>query len=430
MTMLIDRALRASTGGLAVIVAAGLACQPIAQAAVPDPAVTAGVSLTSGWSGDPDVAQAFVMGATGFSTPSPFFADTAAELYLSRSGFTGVPQSLTTPQLANNYGASEHEGADILVKAIQDRIGEGGIDEDNPIYVFGYSQSAAMSTYAMEQLDDAGVDHDWVRFVMVGNTANPNGGLLTAFDLFGTHPFIPGPNVTLDQATPDGLYSAAVYTLEYDGWADFPRYPLNFISVLNDIAGMAMNHPLYLGLTQDQIDNAVLLPTEGESDVDYYMIRSEILPLLAPVRLMPFFGKALYDLFEPVTRILVNLGYGNIDHGWNDGPANVATPINFGMPDLNWNEVMAALNAAWQQGMAAYNADVPTMFTPEALMDNPVIAAVVESMYGGGGITDADPDSWMDLFNSIVISQPGEPVQDIGDLFETGSLAGLLSALL
>ncbi|MBS9534110.1 PE-PPE domain-containing protein [Mycobacterium sp. M1] len=411
MTTVSHKAFRASTIGIAAALVAATAA---AATDTPSRGPALGIRLTSADSG---AGTAFVLGASGVPRPSDFYAQTANGLFLQPNGFTGTPTVLETPESSSDFGPSEHEGANILVNAIQARIAEGGISADNPIYVFGYSQSSALSTYAMEQLNAAGVPLSDVHFVLVGNTANPNGGLLTAFDVDGTHPFIPALNVTLDQATPNDLYPTDVYTLEYDGWADFPRYPMNFISVLNDIAGMAMTHPLYLGLTPEQIADAVQLPVTPDSTADYYMIHSDILPLLAPLRLMPGMGKPLYDLLEPDMRILVNLGYGNIDHGWNDGPADTPTPVSFGMPNLDWSQVLTALNVGWQQGLTAYSADLPGVFIPEPLMANPVIAAVVGSLYGDGVITDANPANWTDLINSIVVSPPGAPVETFGEFF-------------
>ena len=37
-----------------------------------------------------------------------------------------------------------------------------------------------------------------------------------------------------------------IYSLEYDGFTDFPRYPLNFLSDLNAVLGIAEIHGTYL----------------------------------------------------------------------------------------------------------------------------------------------------------------------------------------
>ncbi|MGH3968958.1 MAG: PE-PPE domain-containing protein [Mycobacterium sp.] len=77
-------------------------------------------------------------------------------------------------------GASEAQGAKILDQAILSQIAGGHVDADNPVVVFGYSQSSALSTLTMQQLHDQGMPGDDVHFVLVGDTAAPNGGLLTA----------------------------------------------------------------------------------------------------------------------------------------------------------------------------------------------------------------------------------------------------------
>src|SRR6202012_3330364 len=68
-----------------------------------------------------------------------------------------------------------------------------------------------------------------------------------------------------------------------------------------------------------------------------------------PLLLIPG-AQPLYDLLEPDTRILVNLGYGSITEGWNQGPANV--PTTFGLfPDINQTQLADALSNGWQQGL-------------------------------------------------------------------------------
>ena len=72
-------------------------------------------------------------------------------------------------------------------------------------------------------------------------------------DLPGMPESLEQSGITLGNPTPQRLYSTDIYTMEYDGYADFPRYPLNFLSSLNAFMGMATQHMAYLGLTPDQI---------------------------------------------------------------------------------------------------------------------------------------------------------------------------------
>lgn len=114
--------------------------------------------------------------------------------------------------------------------------------------------------------------------------ALPMGGLLERFDVpAGTSPSVPSLGVTFGGATPD-LYPTDVYTLEYDGFADFPQYPIDPFSDLNALSGIFYQHLTYMDLTSEQIPNAIPLETAGDALTDYYMIPVENLPLLDPLR--------------------------------------------------------------------------------------------------------------------------------------------------
>jgi len=119
---------------------------------------------------------------------------------------------------------------------------------------------------------------------------------------------------------------------------------------LNATLGFITQHGGYLNLTPDQINSAVQLPTTG-GNTTYYMIPTPNLPLLAPVRLIPLVGDPLADLVQPDLRVLVNLGYGNINNGWSPGPANVTTPIGLFPTNINPADVLTALVNGIPQGI-------------------------------------------------------------------------------
>ncbi len=351
---------------------------------------------------------ALVMGGTGLPTPYPRYAESAAMLYLQPHGFTGTAQILTTPELGNNFNLSMAQGSQILTNAIVSQIQGGGVNAQNPVVAFGYSQSSVMSTFTMEQLQALGVPSDYVHFVLVGNTANPNGGLLTSLDIPPGRNFTIPNYVTYGNPTPSNLYPTDVYTLEYDGWADFPHYPINMLSDLNALVGMYTQHLAYLGLDPSQITNAIPLPTTGDPLVNYYMMPSANLPILEPLRLVPIVGQPLYDLLQPDTRILVDLGYGSITEGWNQGPANVETPIALFPTDLDWSAVLPALGNGAQQGVTAFVNDLlnPATYQITHLVDNPALTTLITAAYRAGDITNPHPSSLWDLLTSWVTTPP------------------------
>jgi hypothetical protein len=238
---------------------------------------------------------------------------------------------------------------------IENRIAAGGVSPENPVVIFTFSQSSDAASLVMQKLHDAGVPTDDVHFVMTGDVQNPNGGFLNTFDFpSGNTGAFTASDVPFEPPTPSDLYPTDIYTLEYDGFADFPHYTTNLLSDLNAILGFFLAHFTYLDITADQIGKATLLPGSdaltGEGLTDYYLIPNANLPILEPLLLIPGIGQPLYDLLEPDLRILVNLGYGSITEGYNQGSANV--PTTFGLfPDINPTQLSEALSNGWQRGL-------------------------------------------------------------------------------
>lgn len=342
--------------GTGVVAATPMAPDPVAAWAVR----LTGIDTAASPLGD---GTALVFDGSGDPVPPPQTVDAADTLYLQPLGFTGTAKSSFIPDglypltgiKSLELGPSLVQGQQIMLSDIEDRIAAGGVSPENPVVVFGYSQSALAATLIMPQLQAAGVPSDDVHFVLVGDETNPNGGFENMFDVplgnasaftpFGV-PFLP--------PAPSDLYPTDIYTIEYDGGPDFPRYTTNLVSDLNAYFGVFLAHFLYEELPSDQINNAILLPGSealtGEGLTDYYMIPNDNLPLLEPLLLIPGIGQPLYDLLEPATRIEVNLGYGSITEGWNQGPANV--PTTFGLfPQIDQTQLSDAMSNAWQQGV-------------------------------------------------------------------------------
>ena len=359
------------------------------------------VRLTSGDGADSPLGDgtALVMGGSGIPIPPERYVEAADTLYLQPRDFTGTPQALDTPEgfypttgvNSLTADASEAQGAQILDGAITGQIAGGNVDAANPVVVFGYSQSSAMSTFTMQQLQAQGVPSNDVHFVLVGDTAAPNGGLLERF----ADPSVPSFGITFGNPTPADLYPTDIYTLEYDGFADFPQYPIDPLSDLNAFAGMIYEHLTYLNLDPGQIANAIPLVTTGATLTDYFMIPVGDLPLLDPLRLIPFVGNPLADLLQPDMTVLVNLGYGSITDGWSQGPANVPTPFDLFPTNINWSDVLTALVNGVPQGIHAAIADLenPDNYQIPSLLDNPTLAPLVDAAYTSGLIDTLQPTS-------------------------------------
>jgi hypothetical protein len=105
------------------------------------------------------------------------------------------------------------------------------------------------------------------------------------------------------------------------------------------------------------VNSATLLPTVSPTD-KYYMIPSQNLPLLDPLRAVPVLGNPLADLMQPDLKVVVNLGYGNPAYGYSTGPADVPTPFGL-FPQVNPGTVLNDLVVGAQQGTQAFVGDLP-----------------------------------------------------------------------
>lgn len=178
--------------------------------------------------------------------------------------------------------------------------------------VFGYSQGAAVvSEYKRAfnaEYADAGPDSTVPRptFVMIGNIERPNGGFYERF--VGLH--VPVFDLTTLGATPTHTAGAATgqvttYDIsgQYDPVSDFPAYPLDVLADLNAVMGF-----FYVHLNYSQLDMSTAVPQAQVGDTDYYMIPSERLPLLLPLKAIGVPDPILAALDAPL-RVLVEAGY-------------------------------------------------------------------------------------------------------------------------
>jgi PE-PPE domain len=379
--------------------------------------------------GEPDPDIGLFVGASGTPIPGPDYVGAAYELYVDPTypgaitsfyqGTTANPlgngvftpeglyplESAGAHQLYLNYpldpnglpdiSSSVGQGATIVQSTV---LGEQAVGDAST--VFGYSQGSTLNGIAMQLLDPSGTpqtDPLDPQFLLIADPSNPNGGLLERFNGFETtsgqtvsDPLnLPSLGISFDGATPSDDYTTSVYTLEYDGFADFPRYPLNFFSDLNAFLGIADLHGTYLnaaageaGPTPTDIANAILLPGSADygtgnpdSLTDYYMMDTlggE--PVTAPlVGLLP---TQLQELLGPDLTYLINLGYGDGSLGYSDAPADVATPFGLA-PDVSLSTVLSTLSTDTEQGI-------------QNLMSgtDPYASAAVETASSGQSLTD------------------------------------------
>ena len=324
-------------------------------------------------SGDP--LYALIMGGTNDPQPNPDYVKSVYHAYIQPNPqfSSAIPQGLftpeqgwpTTPLLGNlTYDQSVARGVPLLNNKLNSLLlGQ----PSNSAVVFGVSQSAEIESHEITALMAAGSPYQGqLSFILTGDPENPVGGLFERFPGF----YIPFGDVAFYGATPpNSPYPTTIYTAQYDGVADAPQYPLNVLSDVNAFMGYFYVHGEYPNLTATQVGNAVLLPTSPgyTGHTQYFMLMTQNLPLLQPIRNIPYAGPPIADIFQPDLRVIVDQGYA--DYGPGGNYANIPTPAGLlavpnpvtMVPDLLLGAVQGPYGAAVEIGVEAGLAS-PSLF--------------------------------------------------------------------
>ena len=111
--------------------------------------------------------------------------------YLEPLGFSdsGTVTALVTLE-SPDFGPSIASGVDTLVRTIETEYDAGEFSAADPLTVFGYSQSAVITSLAEQELATYGIPLNDLRFVMLGDAAaNPPSGPTGLLDTWGATPF-------------------------------------------------------------------------------------------------------------------------------------------------------------------------------------------------------------------------------------------------
>ena len=201
--------------------------------------------------------------------------DDATSLYLDSLGFNGTATTLSIPEVisGDTLGQALSVGVQDLVNAVETQYNAGALDAADPLYIFGYSQSAVEASLAEQQLADYGIPSADLHFVLVGDSASADGGFLNTF-VESLPPWLqqfvvpilanPGWGDVWGAVTPDNLYPTDVYTLSGDGWANWDGGA--------NLLGMFTTHLEYLGLTPADVSSATLSLVDNLTN--YFTINS------------------------------------------------------------------------------------------------------------------------------------------------------------
>lgn len=243
------------------------------------------------------------------------------------------------------YGASVAQGLDRLDQRVE---AEG---TDDTIVVVGYSQSAVILSQYKAQTANGNIV-----YVLISNPARPNGGILSRFRGF-TIPIVdiplsgPAPTTSPGWEPGDDPTTFDV-TQQYDGWADFPVYPLNLLATGNAILGIVYLHGNYeteVDPAEDLAAGAPNTDTRDLGDTRYYTVGTDLLPLLRPMEQVGVPRPVLIALDAPL-RVLVEQGY---DRTVNPGESTPARLIRIANPITDAANFVNAIPVGVDDGLEA-----------------------------------------------------------------------------
>ena len=195
------------------------------------------------------------------------------------------------------------------------------------LVIYGYSQGAVVAIMEKQKLAEQypeGTDAPDIDFVLIGDPNVPNGGLAGPVP----RPLHPDPRLDFNGPAPtDTQFDTVESSPQYDGFADFPLYPLNLVSTANAVLGIVYVH-LY-DLEASLADDAPAPPPihTKYGDTDYYFFETEDLPLFGPLRTLGV-PEPVIDVVEPVVKVVVELGYDRSIPPGEPTPARLIPPIN------------------------------------------------------------------------------------------------------
>jgi hypothetical protein len=295
-------------------------------------------------------------------------------------------------------------GVAALEAAIADHPGE-------PSVIYGNSQGAGIANVVKKRLAEqypAGTQAETpdIDFVLGGDPNLPNGGLVSRFPGL----YIPILDLSFNgPAATDTQFDTVEINQKYDGFSDFPLYPLNVISLANAVLGIVYVHMYGLDISLAAED-----PTESPAyqghygDTDYYLFETPDLPLFGPLRTLGV-PEPVIDVFEPFFREVVELGYDRSIKPWEPTPARlIPTTLD---PAKVATDLVNAIGEGINNGAALIGAPPPLSIpaAPATADENTVVEQAFSSPGSALARVGRGVDEGVSQDLGAVGSQPAAP---------------------
>ena len=231
------------------------------------------------------------------------------------------------------------------------------------LVISGYSQGAGVANVVKQRLAaqyPAGTDAPDIDFVLIGDPNLPNGGIASRFAGL----YIPILDFSFNgPARTDTPFDTVEITRQYDGFTDFPLYPLNLVADLNAVLGVVYVHMYMLDVRLPADDPRESPAYRGKyGDTSYYFFDNPDLPLFGPLRTLGVPEK-LIDVVEPFFKVIVELGYDRTIPAWEPTPARLIPTLN---PGTVATDLVNAIGEGLNNAAALIGSPAP-LSTPAAV---------------------------------------------------------------
>jgi len=292
-------------------------------------------------------AHALFVGSTFYSDPRPSYMQKMAQSYLRP--FYPEPEAYVSVHTPAQFWPVRQTDEYTLDESV--RVGAASLMDaiaaqpaGRALIVNGYSQGTRVASIAKQNLiaqyGDSFEAYPDISFVLVSNINKPNGGVLSRGAILGeafpiTIPFL---GITFGGATPtnspvtpgdsgDHALNTKDITVIHDAVSDAPVY-LNPLTLANALLGMNLHN--YEPLVRPK-----LVYQGSRGDTDYYVIGTDIVPILFPLADLGISRPVLLALDEPLRVLIEATGYRR--------DVNPGEPTPFGIVPV-LNPVVLAVN--------------------------------------------------------------------------------------
>ena len=308
------------------------------------------VSTASASSSDvpPPDKTALILGGAGLPTPNDYYVETVRNQYIAPThpgqvidykavttpeeiwpitglvpllglGLLAVDPQHISPELVAAFfpdeplwklsGLFDLTADQSLQAGVADLEAAMATNGNDHLVIFGWSQGAGVANAEKRKLAE---QYPWgtaapdIDFVLLGDPNLPNGGIASRFAGL----YIPILDFSFNgPAATDTQFDTVEINRQYDGFADFPLYPLNLVADLNAVMGIVFVHTEMFNVSLPADDPTTSPAYQGtHGDTSYYFFQTDDLPLFAPLRIVGV-PEPVIDVVEPFFREVVELGY-------------------------------------------------------------------------------------------------------------------------